>query len=220
MRSPRDFLFHDWPLKLAAVVLSVLLWVLVSAEETTSQLVRVRVEIEVPPGLALAKPAPEVRALVTGPGRELIKLLAAPPVIRAFVPATALPPRWRLDATPSAVQLPANARVVIQDVEPRFVEIALDRLVGRDVPVALRGLIEPESGYAITRQALTPARVHVSGPHALVTALDSVPTELVEVRGVTGAFERTVPIDTTGRPLLVVAPREVTLTGSARRRTL
>jgi len=219
VRSPRDLLFHNWPLKLAAVVLSVLLWVLVSAEETASRLVDVRVEIELPPGLALAKPAPDVRALVTGPGRELIKLNASPPVIRAFVPSTAQPPRWRLDAPPSAVQLPGTVRVVIQDVEPRFVEIALDRLVGREVPVALRGLVEPESGYAITRQVLSPGRVHVSGPHALVTALDSLPTEVIEVRGVTGAFERSVPIDTVGQPLLLIAPREVTLIGSARRQT-
>jgi YbbR domain-containing protein len=217
VRSPRDILLHNWPLKVAAVVLSVILWVLVSAEETTSQLVKVDVLVEVPPGLALAKPAPEVRVLVTGPGRELIKLYGTPPVIRAFVPSTAQPPHWRLDATPATVELPAGVRVVIQDVEPRVVEIAIDRLVARSIPVALRGVVEPESGFVLTSLALAPMLVRVSGPQTLVQSLDSLPTELFEVRGVTGRFERSVPLDTVGRSLLAIMPREVTLTGGARR---
>lgn len=217
MRSPPDLLLRNWPLKVAALILAVLLWVLVSAEETTSQLVRVPVQLEVPPGLALAKPAPEVRALITGPGRELIKLYATPPVIRAFVPAGAQPPRWRFDATPASIQLPPNVKVTVQDVEPRYVDVALDRQVSREVPVALRGVIEPESGYAITGHALSPATVRVSGARALVSALDSFPTELIEARGVTERFERRVPLDTSGRSLLTVTPREVTLTGGARR---
>ena len=218
MRSPRDFLLRNWPLKLAALILAVLLWVLVSAEETTSQLVRVPVQIEVPPGLALAKPAPEVRVLVTGSGRELIKLYATPPVIRAFVPTGAQPPRWRFDVTPSSIQLPPSVKVTVQDVEPRYVDIALDRPVSREVPVALRAVIEPESGYAVTHHVLSPATVRVSGARALVADLDSFPTELIEVRGVTETFERRVPLDTSGRSLLIVTPREVTLTGGARRR--
>jgi len=217
VRSPRDLLVHNWPLKLAAVVLSVILWVLVSAEETTSQLVKVDVLIEVPPGLALAKAAPEVRALVTGSGRELIKLYGTPPVLRAFVPSTAQPPHWRLDATPATIELPPGVRVVIQDVEPRLVEVAIDRLVNRMVPVALRGVVEPESGFVLTPTVLAPMAVRVSGPQALVQTIDSLPTELFEVRGVTGRFERAVPLDTAGRSLLAIVPREVTLTGGARR---
>jgi YbbR domain-containing protein len=217
VRSPRDLLLRNWPLKTAALVLAVLLWILVSAEETTSQLVRVPVQTEVPPGLALAKPVSEVRALITGPGRELIKLYATPPVIRVTVPVSAQPPRWRFDATPSVIQLPANAKVTVQDVEPRYVDVTLDRHANRDVPVALHAVIEPESGYAVTGHALSPSSVRVGGPRALVLGLDSFPTELIEVRGVTSTFERSVPLDTTGRSLLTVTPREVRLTGSARR---
>ncbi len=217
MRSPRDLLLRNWPLKTAALVLAVLLWILVSAEETTSQLVRVPVQLEVPPGLALAKPAPEVRALITGPGRELIKLYSTPPVIRVTVPVGAQPPRWRFDATPAVIQLPANVKVTVQDVEPRYVDITLDRHFSRDVPVALRAVIEPESGYVATRHTLSPSTVRVGGARALVLGLDSFPTELIEARGVTSTFERSVPLDTVGRSLLTVSPREVRLTGGARR---
>ena len=209
---------RNWPLKLAALALSVILWVLVASEETTSQLVEVRVEVDVPDDLALAKPAPILRALVTGPGRELIKLYANPLTIRAAVPPSAQPPRWRLVVAPSDVQISRNARVSIQDVEPRALDFDLDRLAHRDVPVAVHGVIEAESGFAVTRPLqVAPATVRVSGPRALVAAVDSIPTEAVDIRGVTGPFERKVPLDTAGHPLLRIAPHEVTVSGRTRR---
>ncbi len=208
---------RNWPLKLAALALAVILWVLVAAEETTSQLVEVRVEVDLPEGLALAKPAPVLRALVTGPGRELIKLYGNPLTIHASVPPAA-PTRWRLVVAPSDVQVARTAHVSIQDVEPRTLDFDLDRLVHREVPVAVRGIIEAESGFVVVRPLqIAPATVRVSGARALVTLVDSIATDPVEVRGVTGTFERKVPLDTTGRALLRIAPHEVTISGRTRR---
>jgi hypothetical protein len=211
-------LVRNWPLKLAALALAVILWVLVASEETTSQLVEVRVEVDLPGDLALAKPAPILRALVTGPGRELIKLYTNPLTIHASVPASTQPPHWRLVVAPSDVLVSRNARVSVQDVEPRSLEFDLDRLAHRDVPVAVRGMIEAESGFAVSRPLqIVPAMVRVSGPRALVMAVDSIPTEAVEIRGVTGPFERKVPLDTTRRALLRIVPHEVTVSGRTRR---
>lgn len=220
MPSLPGVLTRNWPLKLAALALSAILWVFVAAEETTSQLVAVTININLPNDVALARPMPQVRALVTGPGRELIKLHASPPVIHATMPPGAGPPRWRVSISPSDVQLSRTARVSIQDIEPRTLEFELDRMARRDVPVAVRGTIEAESGFAIARPlVISPATVRVTGPRALVAALDSFTTEPIEVRGVTAAFERTVAIDTVPHPLLRVSPRDVTVSGRARRRT-
>jgi hypothetical protein len=211
-------LFRNWPLKLGALALSTILWVYVAADQPTSKFIDVRVELELPPDLALARTAPTVRAAVTGPWREVVKLYASPLTIHTAVPAGATPPRWQLVLAPSDVQVPHSARVTIQDVEPRALELDLDRVARRDVPVAVRATVEPESGFAMTRPvAATPATVRVSGPRALVSALDSFPTEPVEIRGVTGPFERVVPLDTVGHALLRVAPREVTVSGRARK---
>lgn len=209
---------RNWPLKLAALALSIILWVLVASEETTSQLVEVRVEVDLPDDLALAKPAPILRALVTGPGRELIKLYSNPLTIHASVPASSQPPRWRLVVAPSDVLVSRNARVSVQDVEPRSIEFDLDRMARREVPVAVRGIIEAESGFAIARPLqIAPVTVRVSGPRALVLAVDSIPTDAVEIRGVTGPFERKVPLDTSAHPLLRIVPHEVTVSGRTRR---
>lgn len=175
--------------------------------------------MELPQDLALAKAPPPVRALVTGPGRELIKLYATPPVLRATIPSGAAPPTWRLSVSPSDVQVSRAARVNIQDIEPRTISFDLDRVARRDVPVALHGVFEAESGFAIAGPlVVTPRMVQVSGPRSLISALDSFATEAIEIRGVTGPFERSVALDTASRPLVRVTPREVTVSGRASRK--
>lgn len=214
----RDALLRHWPLKLTALALSIILWVVVASEETTSQLVSVELELDVAPTLALAAPPPPVRALVTGAGRELIKLYAAPLVVLKAIPPTAQAPRHRLSIAPADIRVPRNADVTIQDVEPREFDVQIDRLFRRTVPVALRAVVEAESGFALSGPlVLTPAEVRVSGPRALVVRLDSIPTDPIEVRGLTGPFERTVPLDTARSDLLHVSPREVVLSGRVRK---
>ena len=209
---------RNWPLKAGALAISTLLWVYVAAEQPTSKFMDVQVELDLPPELALSRPAPQVRAAVTGPWREVIKLYDAPLSVHLTVPAGAGPPRWQAVLVPSDIQVPHQAHVTIQDVEPRGLDLDVDRLVRRDVPVAARATVIPESGFTLAQAAaVTPSTVRVSGPRALVITLDSVPTEAVEIRGVTGPFERVVSLDTTGHPLLRVSPREVTVSGRARK---
>ncbi len=212
------FLTRNWPLKTSALVLSCILWVLVASEETTSQLVNVTVDVDLPPTLALARAAPSVRALATGPARELIKLYASPPSVRVVVPASAPPTSWRLPLEPGDILVPRQVKVAVQDIEPRTLTLDLDRFMERDVPVSLQGTVEPESGYSVpARPVLAPATVRVSGPAALVRSIQFAPTEAVEIRGVTGPFERTVPLDTAAHPMLRYRPREVTVSGRARK---
>lgn len=213
----REHLLRNWPLKIAAVILSAILWVVVAAEETRSELVTVRLEVQLPPTLALTAPPPELRALVTGAGRELIKLAQRPLVLRVVMPPAAVPPRHRFVIAPALVETPRDANVVVQDVEPRELEIGVDRFVRRSVPIALRGTIEAESGFALAGPlVLTPRVAEVSGARALVFGLDSIRTEPLDVRGVTDAFERIVPLDT-ALTLMRVHPARATLTGRVRR---
>lgn len=211
-------LFRNWPLKVGALALSTILWVYVAAEQPTSKFIDVQVELDLPPELALARPAPQVRAAVTGPWREVTKLYDSPLIVHLAVPASAGPPRWQAVLVPSDIQVPHEARVTIQDVEPRGIELDIDRVVRRDVPVAVRATVEPEAGFTLAGPvAVTPATVRISGPRALVAAVDSFMTEAIEIKGVTGPFERVVPLDTVGHALLRVSPREVTVSGRARK---
>ena len=123
----REALVRHWPLKLAAFALSVLLWATVASQEVTSQLVAVRLELDWADSLELARPLPSVTALVTGPGRELLKLYSTPLVIRSTVPESAVRHPWHLRLTPERLQVPGSAKVTVEEVEPRDVFVSLTK---------------------------------------------------------------------------------------------
>ena len=123
----REALVRHWPLKLAAFALSVLLWATVASQEVTSQLVAVRLELDWADSLELARPLPSVTALVTGHGRELLKLYSTPLVIRSTVPESAVRHPWHLRLTPERLQVPGSAKVTVEEVEPRDVFVSLTK---------------------------------------------------------------------------------------------
>ena len=121
----RERLVRHWPLKLAALALSVLLWAGVASQEVTSQLVAIHVELDLPDSLELSRPLPSVTALVTGPGHEIIKLYRTPITLRVSIPATAAARPFRIRHTPERLLVPAGAGVTVEEVEPRDLFISL-----------------------------------------------------------------------------------------------
>ena len=216
--SIREAIVRHWPLKLAALALSVILWVVVALEEPATHLQDIQLDLSLAPTAALAQPLPPVQALIAGPRGEFLKLSATPLVIHATIPESAEGTHHRLTISPGDVELPRNVKVTVQEVRPREVDVVLDRRAQRVLPVAVRAIVEPEPGLTLDGPVtVTPAVVRVTGARSLLGALDSIATEALKVRGVAGAFERTVPLDTTGHALLRIAPSVVTLSGGTRK---
>ncbi len=69
----------NWPIKVTALGLATVLWAAVSAEEPTTQLVPIRLDIQTPTTKTLLQDIPPIRGLYAGSARELIKLLARHP---------------------------------------------------------------------------------------------------------------------------------------------
>jgi hypothetical protein len=121
----------DWPIKLTALMLAVLLWAMVQAREPTTQLVTVSLVVEPPAGRALSDPLPAVRALYAGSARELLKLLDSPPMITKILPE-GTGPTVTLELAPDDLVLLTDAQVAAQDVQPRRVQVRLEPLAPRD----------------------------------------------------------------------------------------
>ncbi|HEX9581208.1 MAG TPA: hypothetical protein VF970_08920 [Gemmatimonadales bacterium] len=124
MTAARRAFLADWPIKLTALILAVLLWATVQAREPTTQLVNVALVVEPPPGQSLADPLPQVRALYAGSARELLKLLDSPPMITKILPDSAAGP-VTLALAPDDLVLLADADVAVQDLQPRRIQVRL-----------------------------------------------------------------------------------------------
>jgi hypothetical protein len=116
----RAVLLDRLALKLTALAISVLLWLVVSARRPTESVV----EVEVMPMLhgslvSLAQP-PKLQALVTGRAVDLMKLETAPLVMRRTITAP-MPDSLVLDVAPSDVYVPPELSDVVRvlDVQPR-----------------------------------------------------------------------------------------------------
>lgn len=200
----------NWPVKVTALVLSAVLWAAVAAEEPTTQLVPVLLQVEPPTGRALRGALPPVQAVYVGPTRELIKLYSSPPTIRRVLPDTLSGSEYTLVLAPEDLVVRRTVNVRAQDVQPRTVTVALDDVARRAVPVVPRLRIVPDSGYEIVGGiAVEPPAVTVVGPESAIQALDTAFTVSIELRGVTDPVRRTLPLDTTGHPRVRFAPAQV-----------
>ena len=127
-------------LKAIALVLAALLWVAVGARQPTEGHVRVRVIPELDSSLVLLDGTRELQARVAGRAADLVKLYAAPLVVRRRVSGV-VPDTLVLDVTPSDVQVPPDlaGSIRVVDVQPRSVVLRFESSATRRVPVANDG---------------------------------------------------------------------------------
>lgn len=180
----------------AALFFAIVLWLVVSAEEPSEELVPVRLEATYDSARMLTSGPPVIRALVAGRARDLITLYNTPPVVRRIVTDDA-PDSVAVDLRPLDVYIPPDVDAVVRDVQPRSLVLVFDVTSTRRLPVASAVRIVAERGAKTTWARLTrlvPDSVTVTGPRRLVNAMSSVSTveQTVTVRD--GA-DVVVPID-------------------------
>ena len=160
-------------LKLTALVLAIVLWFMVSARETTEEIVGVRFAPQLDSSLALREAPRAVSALVIGRRGELMKLVANAPIIRRPIDDE-VPDTVALELRPGDVELPPNVDARVRDVQPRRITLYFQSDLTRLVPV--RPPTGP-SGDVAARGATVrfePESVRVTGPRRAVARIAAV----------------------------------------------
>ena len=163
---------HNWPLKLAALVLAVLLYVgLVATQDSQSYPGPIRVDaINLPPGTVVTnqlKTVDEVRYVAPA---DLGRLTAQD--FRATVDLSNVPPT----GAPTSVRVEVEAidpRVTILDVVPATIPVVLDQSVTATVPVRVNRGAAP-AGVVVGETTYTPEQVSVTGPSTAVKRVVAV----------------------------------------------
>lgn len=185
------------PLKLVAVFFAFVVWLVVSGERPTEMVVPVRVAIGVDTAVTLRGPTPEVRALVVGRGRDLIKLWDTPPTISQRL-GSDVPDSLAIMLDATNVELPPGVSGIVRDVSPRSLRLRFDVQTKRFVPVRSMLRIRADSGFRITGPVqLEPPRVQLIGERRAVRSIDTVRTTNSELI-VRDTVPVTVALDTAG----------------------
>ena len=182
--------------KAAALFFAVVLWLVVSAEEPSEEVVPVKLEASFDTARVLTSTRPELRALVAGRARDLIKLYEKPPVVRRAVTDDA-PDSVAVDLKPADVYIPPDVDAVVRDIQPRTLVLVFDVTSTRRVPVAnkVRVAIADRGGMTATRLTrVVPDSVTITGPRRVVNTVRFVSTvdQTVTVHD-TGDF--VIPLD-------------------------
>ena len=175
-------------LKAAAFGLALFLWVLVGvgAPGQLDLLVPVNIRLDAPGWIMLGDPVPSaVIVRFRGPQTQMFRLngfdsmsVTVPiPDVSGEEMVIPLQPGW--------VPVDEYRGVQVEDIVPSAINVHLDRLATRTVPVRVSTRGKLPEHLALTRApSLTPNVVRVSGPASLVERLDSldiVPVALSEI---------------------------------------
>ena len=207
----RGALTADLPLKLTSIGLSVFLWFLAAGEEPASALLPVDLTVRPPAGRTVVRTSGPVRALVTGPRRELLRLSASPMRLTRVLADTTAADQVELEVGPGDLELPRGADVHVQDVQPRAIAVDLDSTFQRLVPVRALVRLAPGSGRAMSAIAVVPGTVRLLGPRDAIQRIDSAQTEPLELARADGPVEETLALDTSGFGRVRVLPAAVTV---------
>jgi YbbR domain-containing protein len=183
--------FRNFWLKLLSVGLALLLWMVVSGEETVERGLRVPLELtQVPAGLELLGEVPAtVDVRVRGASGTLSRVATGDVV--AVLDLHAVQAGRRLfPLTPDQVRVPFGVAIV--QVMPSAVTMAFEQSASREVPIVPAVDGRPAPGYVVGPLSAEPRVVDVIGPESAVKRVSEVLTEPVSVAGAKAHVKQTV----------------------------
>jgi YbbR domain-containing protein len=207
----RAALTRNFTLRAVSLLLAAILWVFVNAGNPQAEsTLKVPVQyVGLPPGLMITNFHPETLELqIRGP-RTLLSLLNPERLALRLDLREIGPGRAHFDITPAEFSLPRQTS--ISRISPSEINLNIDQLVTRQLPVQLMIDGEVAKGYGIGSIALSPPSVTVIGPSHDLSELTSIVTEPFTVKGATKDVTRTVGLVNPGR-LLKVSSDEVLAT--------
>lgn len=209
-----QLLARNWQLKFAAVLLALMLYVAVQAQQPITQTFTMKLNVDVPRGRTLLQKPPTLQVQVSGKGAELMRLRTFPSAITKTVPDTLSAALWLIRLENADVPVPKGVDVSVQSIDPREVTVSLDSVIRKEVRVVPLVAVVPESGFIVrSGLSISPMIARIVGPVDNVASIESVTTIPTEITNVTGAFTRDLPIDTSALGIVRIAPRHVTVSG-------
>ncbi len=198
-------------LRLFALMLAVGLWASVTIpkrERFSEKQIDASLTYNIPRGLVLLDPVQAVKVRLRGPDRKIRTLV--PFVVDVVVDLSGYPPgRVEVELGPENVLRPEDIEVL--SVEPSALQLMLDRLDTRRVPIEVRFIGEPAAGSLPGQIQVLPENALVQGPAGRLALLGSVASQPVSLNGRALSFSTVVGLVHPGPLLRILEPSDVTV---------
>jgi YbbR domain-containing protein len=146
----------------------------------------------VPEGLIIANEVPgSVEVAVSGP-RALLAHLSGEDMSIVVNLATSDAGVTSFKRLEESLSIPSG--LTVTRVSPAYVDVKLEHIREKQVPVRVVLSGEPAAGYRVRRIRVNPTRVAVSGAESELKAVSEVVTEGIDLVGVRESFTQTVAL--------------------------
>lgn len=192
------FISENWKLKLVALGCTLVLWFYVMGERRLEVGYAVPIELKnVPQGMVVTNDLPRsIDIRLSGP-RALLGDLDERDV-RISVDLSGLKPGLttfsRLDDN---LRLPVGIRAT--RITPSFVDVKLERIIDKTVPLRAHLVGELPRGYHLVAIDVRPEHVVVQGAEGEVVNVAEVMTERIDLGAIRESVEMDVPLDYRGK---------------------
>jgi hypothetical protein len=198
----------DLALKVFSLLVAILLAYFVISDRNASLLsVMLPVEIKnVPDDMVVVAPSvKQAQLTLRGPTFDLNRLATNPPLLSLNLPK-GVQKRYLANLREISLPLPAYVRVV--RIEPAQLEIELDKVSRRELPVELRRIGELKPELKLQSIEISPKQVLVKGPQAEVESLKHIDTEPLDLSLITESTSLDLDLVTTS-PYAELADKSV-----------
>lgn len=189
----RKIFFRNFAYKIAALLLSIVLWLFISKEKDLEIGIKAKLIIKTKTELVVAGDVPdEINIRLSGP-----KIYLQPLLLRQFDPIEIDLSNYDEGETTfniieSMIHIPLGVRmgVKIVSISPSSVVARIEKVASKTVPIHAQFSGDPPLGYSVKTQALEPELVEISGPNAEVTAIKYIETKPIPLESATASFTK------------------------------
>ena len=187
-----------WPFrhlgaKLFSLAAAILLWVMVSGEETVERGLRVPLELQqFPDAMEVSGELPTTVDVRVRGGSAALSRMVPGDVVAVLDLRSARPGQRVFPMTPEQVRAPFGISIV--QVAPSAIAITFEKSASRRLRVRPSVDGEPAPGYVVGAMEADPATVEVSGPESAVKRATEAVTEPVPVTGAREKVRETVTL--------------------------
>ena len=171
-------------LRMMAVALAILLWLLVTVERRgerpAEKVVEATVTYNPPPGMVILDPEARVRVRLRGSESAIRRVNPYQIDVQVEI-EEAREGLVVVQLQPENVLMPEDFEVI--SIEPNVLRLRLDHEIRRLLPVEVPLIGEPAGGAEVGRPRSTPEQILVVGPSALLNTVDRLRTNPISLDG-------------------------------------
>jgi YbbR domain-containing protein len=186
-------LFKNTTLKLVSIFAAFLLWFHVTTNIKTV-VISVPYEIKGVPEnrIVLAQPKDKIEVRISGPSFLLDNIQSSYPVFKVFVPLGLNENTYTATLSADSLMLPSAVNVI--SVEPYQLEIKLDDLATKLVPVEVPRIGVVNQDFRLKGVEVTPSHINCSGPKSKLTEIEQIETYPLNLKNLDHSIEQIIGI--------------------------